>query len=327
MGSITTRAYGTEISDVESGVDLDVVSDLLASACELVWIDMDDPEPKELQHLADELGLHHLSVEDALDPHQRDKYVHFEHHVFLVSHAIELDVERAALTTAEIDTFIGDRWIVTVHHGREDFMEKVATRWDQARELGGRSVGFVMYALLDVISDGYFDAIDAFERYYDEVADRVFGESPIEPSAHRQWFEMRKALNEFDRIIGPLAEALQTVVAQDLDRFPDVAAPYLRDVAGELARASVEVDSLRELVNHIVDANLVLRDYHQNVVMKKVTSWAAIIAVPTLGHRVVRHERAVPRFRRDVGRRRRDSAVAVTCSASLYALFRRRQWL
>ena len=47
-------------------------------------------------------------------------------------------------------------------------------------------------------------------------------------------------------------------------------------------RASTEVDALRELVNHLVDANLVLRDYRQNLVMKKVTSWAAIIAVPTL---------------------------------------------
>ena len=326
MGSITTRAYGTQVADVESGVDLDAVSDLLASACELVWIDMDSPAPKELQQLADELGLHHLSVEDALDSHQRDKYVHFEHHVFLVGHAIELDVERATLVTTEIDAFIGDRWIVTVHHGGGEFIDRVASRFDKARELGGRSVGFVMYALLDVISDGYFDTIDAFERYYDEAADRVFGETPIEPNKHRQWFEMRKALNEFDRIIGPLSEALQTVVSQDLDRFPDRAAPYLRDVAGELGRASVEVDSLRELVNHIVDANLVLRDYHQNVVMKKVTSWAAIIAVPTLVTGWYGMNVPYPGSGETWGVYT-STAVAVTCSASLYVLFRSKKWL
>ena len=62
-----------------------------------------------LQLLADELGLHHLAVEDALDPHQRDKYVHYEHHVFLVGHAVELDVERPSCDTIELDVFIGDR--------------------------------------------------------------------------------------------------------------------------------------------------------------------------------------------------------------------------
>ena len=58
------------------------------------------------------------SVEDALDPHQRDKYVHYERHVFLVCHAIELDVERAELRTIELNVFIGDTWLVTVHRRR-----------------------------------------------------------------------------------------------------------------------------------------------------------------------------------------------------------------
>ena len=83
--------------------DLDSVSDLLESPAELVWIDLDDPTPEQMQHLAAELGLHHLSVEDALDQHQRDKYVHYEQHVFLVCHAIELDVEQAELRIDELD--------------------------------------------------------------------------------------------------------------------------------------------------------------------------------------------------------------------------------
>ena len=93
---------------------------------------------------------------------------------------------------------------------------------------------------------------------------------------------MRKALNQFDRIIGPLAEALQTVVVAGPRTLPRRRRAVPARRRGEISRASIEVDSLRELVNHIVDANLTLRDYRQNVVMKKVTSWAAIIAVPTL---------------------------------------------
>ncbi len=327
MGSITTRMYERDATTDEStGIDLDAVSDALARECELVWIDMDDPDPTDLRRLAAELGLHHLSVEDALDPHQRDKYVHFEHHVFLVCHAIELDVEKAELLTTEIDTFIGERWIVTVHRGRNDLVEQVNERWDHKRQLGGRGVGFVLYALLSVVSDGYFDAIDQLEAYYDEAADRVFGESPIEPTEHRVWFEMRKALNQFDRIIGPLAEALETVVAQDLERYDDASEPYLRDVAGELARASTEVDSLRELVDHIVDANLVLRDYRQNLVMKKVTSWAAIIAVPTLVTGWYGMNVPYPGSGETWGVVT-STAVALGCSASLYALFKRKSWL
>jgi magnesium transporter len=246
--------------------------------------------------------------------------------VFLVCHAIELDIEQATLHTVELNLFIGDDWLVTVHRGNAELMDRVAARWDKARQLAGTSVGSVVYAVLDVVVDGYFDAIDRFEQYYDDVADHVFGESPIEPSQHRQWFEMRKALNVFDRMIGPLAEALATVVAEDLERFPDAATPYLRDVAGEMARASGEVDSLGELVNHIVDANLVLRDYRQNVVMKKVTSWAAIIAVPTLITGYYGMNVPYPGSGEPWGVVA-ASALAVGCSASLYLLVRRKNWL
>src|SRR4051812_9794303 len=96
MGSITTRSYFGEAESVTKG-DLDLVSGLLEGDCEVVWVDIDEPSKDDLQQLADELGLHPLSVEDALDPHQRDKYVHYEHHIFLVGHGVQLDVERAQL--------------------------------------------------------------------------------------------------------------------------------------------------------------------------------------------------------------------------------------
>ena len=137
---------------------------------------------------------------------------------------------------------------------------------------------------------------------------------------------MRAALTKFERTVGPLSQALDTVVARDLERFEDLAAPYLRDVQSELARASSEVGALRELVRQIVDMNLLLRDYRQNVVMKKVTSWAAIIAVPTLvtgwyGMNVPYPGSGEPW---GVGA---AAVLGLGCSSGLYVLFRRKKWL
>ena len=292
----------------------------------MVWVDIEDPTKDELVQLAAELGLHHLAVEDALDPHQRDKYVHYEHHVFLVAHVVELDVDAAELRTTELDVFIGDRWIVTVHHGAGDLIDRVAERWDKARRLAGTRLGVAVYSLLDVIVDGYFETIDRFEEFYDDAADQVFGEQPIEPQFHRHWFEMRRALNQFDRIVRPLTEAMATVVDQDIDRFGTESAPYLRDAEGELTRASAEVDSLRELVDHLVDANLVLRDYRQNQVMKKVTSWAAIIAVPTLVTGYYGMNVPYPGSGETWGVAT-STVVAVGCAGALYLTFRRKGWL
>ena len=132
------------------------------------------PVARGAHELAAELGLHQLSVEDALESHQRDKYVHYDHHVFLVCHAIALDVEHAELDVVELDVFIGARWLVTVHRSGRSVMDRVAARWEQVRRSAGESVGFALYALLDIVVDGYFETLDAFERYYDDASDRVF---------------------------------------------------------------------------------------------------------------------------------------------------------
>ena len=77
--------------------------------------------------------------------------------------------------------FIGDQWIVTVHHGAGDLIARVAERWDKARRFAGTRLGVAVYSLLDVVVDGYFETIDRFEEFYDDAADQVFGEQPIEP--------------------------------------------------------------------------------------------------------------------------------------------------
>ena len=58
--------------------------------------------------------------------------------------------------------------------------------------------------------------------------------------------------------------------------------PYYQDVYDHILRVTESTDALRDLVSTIVETNLSLRDFRTNQVMKKVTSWAAIIAVPTL---------------------------------------------
>jgi len=327
MGRITTRSYSGGGQERVTPDDLGEISDLLSgSECEIVWVDIDDPTKDDLLALAGELGLHHLAVEDALDAHQRDKYVHYERHVFLVAHDVGLDVEQAELRITELDVFIGDRWMVTVHRGAQPLIARIHARWDKARQFTATSIGVAMYSLLDVVVVGYFDTIDRFEEFYDDAADRIFGERPIEPTAHRHWFEMRRALNQFDRIVSPLTEALTTVVDQDLDRFGRESAPYLRDAAGELSRAAAEVDSLRELVGHLVDSNLILRDYRQNQIVKQVTSWAAIVAVPTLVTGYYGMNVPYPGSGETWGVIA-STALAVGCSGGLYVLFKRRHWL
>jgi magnesium transporter len=325
VGTVIVRAYG-EGDKTTEGSSLDEVSDLVELAGATLWIDLDDPSHDDMNQLAGELGLHHLAVEDALERHQRDKFVHYDDHLFLVCHAVALDVERGELATDEIAVFIGDRWLATVHHGRRDLLDRVSTRWGREHKVAQHGVGFLLYGLLDVLLDGYGDVVEDFEQYYDVMADRIFADEPIEPGEQRQWFEMRRSLNLFRRTVAPLNEALGSLTDRDLDRFSPKVAPYLRDVAGEVGRVQSEVEALRDLVTQIVDVNITLRDFRQNTIVKKVTGWAAIIAVPTLVTGYYGMNVPYPGSGEMWGVIT-ATAISFGGAGGLYVLFRRKGWI
>lgn len=325
MGATTIRTCGPGAAEVV-GTDVQNVSEVLEDKSAIVWVDLERPERAELELLAEELGLHMLAVEDALDEHQRDKLVHYEDHVFLVSHSVALDRARDELDITEIDAFIGDRWLVTVHDGGGAVVERAIRRWGRSRDLAAGGVGSLLYVLLDVIVDEYYVVLDQFEQFYDKVSDRLFADRALERSEQREWFEMRRALTKFDRIVTPLADGVGSLVSRDLDRFAAPAVPFLRDVEVEIRRATTEIDGLREFVTQIAEVNMGLRDYRQAVVMKKVTSWAAIIAVPTLITGYYGMNVPYPGSG-DTWGVVTATALSLGCSGSLYILFRRRGWI
>jgi magnesium transporter len=292
----------------------------------MVWVDLCGPSKEQLQELADELGLHELAVEDALSEHQRPKLDHYASHLFLATHAVRVDADASRLVTTEIDAFIGDTWLITVRKNAGFDIDQVTARWDRSADLAKHGTGFLLYGLLDVIVDDYFDAVQAFDDYYDVVAEQIFSEHPLKPGEHQHWFKMRQALVRFHRLVVPMREAISGVMRREHTAIPDALYPYLQDVYDHVLRVTEATDALRDLVSTIVETNLSLRDYRQNQVMKKVTSWAAIIAVPTLVTGYYGMNVPYPGAGESWGVVA-STALVVGLSGTLFVLFRRRDWL
>ena len=325
MSVAQTRVYRNGVLEVEGFAVADV-SEYLAQDDTVVWVDFCEPSMDQLHELADELGLHELAVEDALGEHQRPKLDHYESHLFLSAHAVRVDTENNRLIETEIDSFINTRWIITVRKNETFSMAPVLQRWDRSRDLAKHGVSFLLYGLLDVIVDGYFDAVQCFDEYYDEVSDGIFSERPLDPAQQRHWFQMRQALVRFHRLAVPMREAVSGLMRREHDAVADSLYPYFQDVYDHILRVSESTDALRDLVSTIVETNLSLRDYRQNQVMKKVTSWAAIVAVPTLITGYYGMNVPYPGFDKQWGATL-SAVLIVVMSSALYFVFRRRDWL
>ena len=325
MEHTRTRAYRDGVLYLE-GFPLEDVSVHLAEPLAFVWVDLLSPDVEQLYQLAKELGLHELAVEDALGPHQRPKLDHYDTHLFLATHSVRVDPTDGQLLETEVDAFINERWLVTIRKDAGFSMDATVTRWDRSPEMMAHGVSFLLYGLLDIIVDDYFDAVELFDDYYDEVSEGIFAEHPLTPDEQRRWFRMRQSLVRLHRLVVPMREAISALMRREQSAVPEALYPYYQDVYDHVLRISESTDALRDLVSTIVETNLSLRDYRQNQVMKKVTSWAAIIAVPTLITGYYGMNVPYPGSGEPWGAVL-SAVLVVILSGALWTLFRRNDWL
>ena len=319
---VNTRAY-CDGKLIKENFPVAEVSDFLDMPGAVVWVDYCKPCAEDMEELQAELGFHELAIEDALGGHQRPKLDHYPNHQFLVSYAVS--IESGHLEAIEVDAFIHERWLVTVRKDEGFELEPLLARWDRSTDLARHGVGFLVYGLLDIVIDEAFTTLDAFDQYYDDASESVFSEeTPIRPT--QQWFDMRKALIKFHRLVVPTREAVSALMRRDHGLVDEDLYPYYQDVYDHILRVTEATDALRDLVSTIVETNLSLRDFRTNQIMKKVTSWAAIIAVPTLITGWYGMNVPYPGFARHWGVTA-ATLLIIGCAGALYAVFKKNDWL
>ena len=200
-------------------------------------------------------------------------------------------------------------------------------RWDRSKDLAKHGVGFLVYGLLDVVIDKATSRPSTqFDEYYDDVSDSVFSDDTPIGAAHQNWFDMRKSLIQFHRLVVPMREAVSALMRREHGLVDEELYPYYQDVYDHVLRVTESTDALRDLVSTIVETNLSLRDFRPNQIMKKVTSWAAIIAVPTLITGWYGMNVPYPGFARHCGVTA-ATILIIVCSGGLYVLFKKQEWL
>ena len=112
------------------------------------------------------------------------------------------------------------------------------------------------------------------------LEDLLFDDRPHDRDVQRRSFELRKSLVQLRRVVLPMREVVNTLMRRDVGLVSDELMPYYQDVYDHVLRATEWTESLRDLVTTILETNLTIQGNRLNVITKKVTSWAAIIAVP-----------------------------------------------
>ena len=319
------------------------ISDCLAHEDTLVWADIYDPDHDALKALADELGLNIWAVEDAVAPRERTKATVYRTHTFFTVYGVDMaaPVDHADTTSIlvkhRISAFVLPRGLITVrlppvadvpveHGERPDEIEKVSQRFD---ELGGQEhgVGALVHGLLDVVVDGHFEAVQVLDDAIEDLEDELFDDRGPRKGLQRRTFRLRKDLVELRRVVLPMREVVSVIQHRRLDTKNSADLdPLYADLYDHVLRVSEWTESVRDMVTTVFETNLSLQDARLNTVMKKLTGWAAIIAVPTAITGFYGQNVNFPGAL-TFGGFVISSALIVLLVFVLYLMFKRRDWL
>ncbi|MFC1400763.1 MULTISPECIES: magnesium transporter CorA family protein [Streptacidiphilus] len=321
-----TRLYRNGTLALENFPAQDI-SDYVCQPDCTVWLDLCDPEPADFDLITEEFGLHELAVEDARHDHQRPKLDRYRTHLFLSAYAVHTEPGDGTLETSEIAVFVTANALITVRKTGHFDMDRVVARWDDSPDLAKEGVGYLLHGLLDYLVDGHFNAVQELDERIEELEELLFEDGRAEVQAvQRRSFELRKNLVRLRRVVLPMREVVNTLLRRDLHTVSDAMLPYYHDVYDHVLRATEWTESLRDLVSSVMETNLTVQGNRMNMIMKKVTSWASIIAVPTAVTGFYGQNVPYPGFGTHAGFWA-STVVMVALSVTLYLGFKKRDWI
>lgn len=265
-------------SEVE---DLSSLSDLRAERGKLLWAEADiaDLTTDDIEMIAEEFGLHRLAVEDAVHLRQRPKIDIYENHSFLVVH--QLDLEDGQLEAAQISCFIGPRYVLTLHEGATRSLEEAKRRWREEEAEFGSGASVLTHTLLDVVVDDYQKFVDQLEVEVEELEDIVLA-APLSPVQH-QLYSVKQRTSRLRRYVVPLQRVIENLMSPlNEHQIPPEVYPLFRDVQDHVLRIIDQVRNIEDLDEAAIDLKRSAQAEVLNDATKRLTGWAAIIAVPTL---------------------------------------------
>ncbi|MGW2560175.1 magnesium/cobalt transporter CorA [Streptomyces sp. NPDC001514] len=272
----------------------DALDEARATGDAFLWIGLYEPTEDEFDLVSTEFGLHPLAVEDALTAHQRPKLEVYEDSLFVVLKPVKYDAESDTVSADEVMVFIGDSFVVTVRHGESAPLHAVRLRLEADPHVLRHGPTAVLYAVSDAIVDHYVDVAGELQTDLEELEAAVFeptggdaraassrGTAPGPPVAAKI-YNFKRQLLEFRRATVPLGSPVTRLASASVPFVHEHSQPFFRDVSDHLTRVNEQVEGLDRLLSDILSAHLAQMGVRQNDDVRKISAWAAMIAVPTM---------------------------------------------
>lgn len=289
-----------------------------------VWIDVNYEGEQDAKALADAIELPQPALTEMQARHTRARIYDLGGDYFIVVRTAEYDDEREAIDFGEIQIMVGEDYAVTVRHEDAGDVSAIRILLDDKRDLVEHGPAAVVWAVVEHVVTEYEPIVEALDLDIDDVDTKVFEREGTDIT--RRMHALRSTVSEFYRAVHPLQGPVEVIESGIYENLHGCR-PFFRDLRDRLHLFEEELLAQRDQLSSAFDANMALISKEQTDIVRTISSWAAIIAVPTLMSSAYgMNFRHMPELHWQYGYPLALSAM-VLIGYMLYRYFKRVQWL
>ena len=250
-----SRVYRNGVLSVEK-VELTNIDALANDKHALYWFDLLDPTRAEIDLLGEAIGFDSFHLDDAYDGRQRPKLDVLADYLFINAYTANFVEDKQQLETSEIAIFVTSNGLITVRTDAHAEIERIQRRWDETAKGRKVSIDFLLWGVLDVIVDGYFDSLDYLDDGIENLEEEMLSEKSNARPDQRTTYDLRKALVLLRRTTLPMREIVGPLIRQDVVPISPEMALHYHDVYDHVIRVADWTESLRDLISTLIETNL-----------------------------------------------------------------------
>ncbi|MSO36675.1 MAG: hypothetical protein EXQ69_00315 [Acidimicrobiia bacterium] len=304
------------------------LDDARSESATLLLVDVTAPSSDELDLIAEYLSLHALVRDDLHGDKQRTKLVQ-RGDQFHVAIQMLAPIEDH-LTTCEVDLVFGQDWLLMVRHGEPEndaTLEPGRHRFESIRAgIHGDDLGLLLWALLDTVIDGYFVASEWLDDCLESIEDVVFDHDVVD-TIPKEIFTVRRDLVRFRHATAPIREVTHALSRPEVPWLGSDSTIRMNDLWDYSMRVADALDTQRDLLAGMLGGHLAIVSNRMNDAMKKMSSWGALILVPSLIAGIYGMNFQNMFLQNTSWGYPAALILMVTVTSSLAIFFRRKQWL
>jgi magnesium transporter len=244
------------------------------------WVDLSAPTAEEGRILVDYFHFHELAIEDALGEILQPKIEPYEGYLYLVLHGIDFKASEHKFATHEVDFFLNERYLVTVHDGFSRSVARYLEICPKNDFILGEGIDALLHRIVDAMVDNYSPEVEQLEERIDTIEQRVFDRPASEDI--KFILRLKQDVASLRRVVMPQRDVIGRLARREFGFVSEPISYRFRDVYDHLVRLSEEASLFHDRLTGLLDAQLSFTSNRLNEVMKVLTILSTVFMPMTV---------------------------------------------